>query len=83
MDRKTYELVGPDYPGNRAEDVRDPSLAWMISFLFLIALVGPFSIVLLRKVPFFMVGKILRHASVGFTSLPQPFQNNELQNMAL
>ncbi|KAG0525472.1 hypothetical protein BDA96_06G059600 [Sorghum bicolor] len=50
MDRKTYELVGPDYPGNRAEDVRDPSLGWMISFLFLIALVGPFSIVLLRKV---------------------------------
>lgn len=53
MDRKTYELMGPDYPGNRAEDVKDPSLGWMISFLFLIALVGPFSIVLLRKVPLF------------------------------
>lgn len=51
MDRKTYELVGPDYPGNRPEDVRDPSLGWMISFLFLIALLGPFSIVILRKVP--------------------------------
>ncbi|CAN6234812.1 unnamed protein product [Urochloa humidicola] len=50
MDRKTYELVGPDYPGNRAVDVRDPSLGWMISFLFLIALLGPFSIVILRKV---------------------------------
>ncbi|RCV33334.1 hypothetical protein SETIT_7G075900v2 [Setaria italica] len=50
MDRKTYELVGPDYPGNRPEDVRDPSLGWMISFLFLIALLGPFSIVILRKV---------------------------------
>jgi len=57
MDRKTYELVGPDYPGNRAEDVRDPSLAWMISFLFLIALVGPFSIVLLRKVLFLWLAK--------------------------
>lgn len=50
MDRKTYELVGPDYPGNRAKDVRDPSLGWMISFLFLIALLGPFSVVVLRKV---------------------------------
>ncbi|KAJ1270680.1 hypothetical protein BS78_06G070400 [Paspalum vaginatum] len=50
MDRKTYELLGPDYPGNRAEDVKDPSLGWMISFLFLIALLGPFSIVVLRKV---------------------------------
>ncbi|XP_039772605.1 probable metal-nicotianamine transporter YSL5 isoform X2 [Panicum virgatum] len=50
MDRKTYELVGPGYPGNRPEDVRDPSLGWIISFLFLIALLGPFSIVLLRKV---------------------------------
>ncbi|CAN6227878.1 unnamed protein product [Urochloa humidicola] len=50
MDRKTYELVGPDYPGNRAVDVRDPSLGWMITFLFLIALLGPFSIVILRKV---------------------------------
>ncbi|KAF8667242.1 hypothetical protein HU200_052908 [Digitaria exilis] len=50
MDKKTYELVGPHYPGNRAEDVRDPSLGWMISFLFLIALLGPFFIVILRKV---------------------------------
>lgn len=50
MDRKTYDLLGPEYPGNRAEDVRDPSLGWMIGFLFLIALLGPFSIVMLRKV---------------------------------
>ncbi|KAL6874369.1 hypothetical protein ACP4OV_013389 [Aristida adscensionis] len=51
MDRKTYELVGPDYPGNRVEDIKDPSLGWMIGFLFLIALLGPFSIVVLRKAP--------------------------------
>ncbi|KAM0869468.1 hypothetical protein ACQ4PT_040650 [Festuca glaucescens] len=50
MDRKTYELVGPDYPGNRVEDVQDPSLGWMVGFLFLIALLGPFAIVILRKV---------------------------------
>ncbi|GJN27823.1 hypothetical protein PR202_gb15876 [Eleusine coracana subsp. coracana] len=49
MDRKTYELVGPDYPGNREQDIRDPSLGWIISFMFLIALLGPFSIVMLRK----------------------------------
>ena len=56
MDRKTYELVGPDYPGNRVEDVKDPSLGWMISFLFLIALLGPFAIVVLRKV-YSLLGK--------------------------
>uniref|UniRef100_A0A0E0KPV5 Uncharacterized protein n=1 Tax=Oryza punctata TaxID=4537 RepID=A0A0E0KPV5_ORYPU len=50
MDRKTYELVGPDYPGNRTEDIRNPSLGWMIGFMFLIALIGPFSIVMMRKV---------------------------------
>ncbi|XP_044966348.1 probable metal-nicotianamine transporter YSL5 isoform X1 [Hordeum vulgare subsp. vulgare] len=50
MDRKTYELVGPDYPGNRVEDIKDPSLGWMIGFLFLIGLLGPFAIVMLRKV---------------------------------
>jgi hypothetical protein len=55
MDRKTYDLVGPDYPGNREQDIRDPSLGWMISFMFLIALLGPFSIVILRKVPFFIL----------------------------
>jgi hypothetical protein len=55
MDRKTYELVGPDYPGNRAEDVKDPSLGWMIGFLFLIALLGPFAIVILRKVYFLLL----------------------------
>lgn len=57
MDRKTYELVGQDYPGNRMEDIRDPSLGWMIGFMFLIALIGPFSIVMLRKVLLFLVEK--------------------------
>ncbi|XP_024311745.1 probable metal-nicotianamine transporter YSL5 isoform X2 [Brachypodium distachyon] len=50
MDRKTYELLGPEYPGNRVEDVRNPSIGWIISFLFLVALLGPFGIVMLRKV---------------------------------
>ncbi|KAM0831363.1 hypothetical protein ACQ4PT_065598 [Festuca glaucescens] len=34
MDQKTYELIGTDYPGNRAEDVKNPSLSWMIGFMF-------------------------------------------------
>ncbi|CAB4304987.1 unnamed protein product [Prunus armeniaca] len=26
MDERTYNLIGADYPGNRAEDVKNPSL---------------------------------------------------------
>ncbi|KAK1682820.1 hypothetical protein QYE76_043668 [Lolium multiflorum] len=37
MDRNTYELVGPDYPGNRVEDVKDPSLGWMGSCFSLLS----------------------------------------------
>jgi hypothetical protein len=68
MDRKTYELVGPDYPGNRVEDVKDPSLGWMIGFLFLIALLGPFAIVILRKV-YFLLSRCSTAAAVNFVKL--------------
>ncbi|KAH7683234.1 Oligopeptide transporter OPT protein [Dioscorea alata] len=50
MDQKTYELIGPDYPGNRAEDVKNPSLGWMIGFMFVVSFLGLFSLVALRKV---------------------------------
>lgn len=50
MDQKTYELIGADYPGNRAEDVKNPSLGWMISFTFVVSFLGLFSLVALRKV---------------------------------
>ncbi|KAE8807690.1 putative metal-nicotianamine transporter YSL6 [Hordeum vulgare] len=50
MDQKTYELIGTDYPGNRAIDVKNPSLSWMIGFMFLVSFVGIFSLVALRKV---------------------------------
>ncbi|CAL0322974.1 unnamed protein product [Lupinus luteus] len=50
MDQKTYELIGPDYPGNRAEDVKNPSLGWMIGFMFVVSFLGLFSLVPLRKV---------------------------------
>ncbi|OAY37262.1 probable metal-nicotianamine transporter YSL6 [Manihot esculenta] len=50
MDEKTYQLIGPDYPGNRAEDVKNPGLAWMIGFMFVVSFLGLFSLVPLRKV---------------------------------
>ncbi|KAF0924974.1 hypothetical protein E2562_015038 [Oryza meyeriana var. granulata] len=50
MDQKTYELIGTDYPGNRAVDVKNPSLGWMIGFMFVVSFLGLFSLVTLRKV---------------------------------
>lgn len=50
MDQRTYELIGADYPGNRAEDVKNPSLGWMIGFMFVVSFLGLFSLVPLRKV---------------------------------
>ncbi|GLT35560.1 hypothetical protein SLA2020_100030 [Shorea laevis] len=37
MDERTYNLIGVDYPGNRAEDVKNPGLLWMIGFLFVVS----------------------------------------------
>lgn len=50
MDEKTYKLIGTDYPGNRAEDVKNPGLVWMIGFMFVVSFLGLFSLVPLRKV---------------------------------
>uniref|UniRef100_A0A0E0KPV6 Uncharacterized protein n=1 Tax=Oryza punctata TaxID=4537 RepID=A0A0E0KPV6_ORYPU len=50
MDQKTYELIGTDYPGNRAIDVKNPSLGWMVGFMFVVSFLGLFSLVALRKV---------------------------------
>ncbi|CAL8138967.1 unnamed protein product [Prunus armeniaca] len=49
MDERTYNLIGADYPGNRAEDVKNPSLWWMTGFLFVVSFLGLFSLVPLRK----------------------------------
>ncbi|KAF6999127.1 hypothetical protein CFC21_015196 [Triticum aestivum] len=49
MDQKTYELLGTDYPGNRAVDVKNPSLSWMIGFMFVVSFIGIFCLVALRK----------------------------------
>ncbi|KAJ4974772.1 hypothetical protein NE237_007946 [Protea cynaroides] len=50
MDERTYKLIGSDYPGNRAEDVKNPALGWMIGFMFVVSFLGLFSLVPLRKV---------------------------------
>ncbi|PHU27852.1 putative metal-nicotianamine transporter YSL6 [Capsicum chinense] len=50
MDEKTYKLIGPDYPGNRAEDVKNPGLLWMMGFIFVVSFLGLFSLVPLRKI---------------------------------
>ncbi|KAI5651079.1 hypothetical protein M9H77_37084 [Catharanthus roseus] len=50
MDEKTYKLIGEDYPGNHAEDVKNPALSWMIGFTFVVSFLGLFSLVPLRKV---------------------------------
>ncbi|XP_043705993.1 probable metal-nicotianamine transporter YSL6 isoform X2 [Telopea speciosissima] len=50
MDERTYKLIGIDYPGNRAEDVKNPALGWMIGFMFVVSFLGLFSLVPLRKV---------------------------------
>nr|KAJ0214217.1 hypothetical protein LSAT_V11C400228380 [Lactuca sativa] len=45
-----YGLAFSDYPGNRAEDVKNPGLLWMTGFLFVVSFLGLFSLVPLRKV---------------------------------
>lgn len=50
MDEGTYKLIGVDYPGNKAEDVKNPALGWMIGFMFVVSFLGLFSLVPLRKV---------------------------------
>ncbi|XP_047330276.1 probable metal-nicotianamine transporter YSL6 [Impatiens glandulifera] len=50
MDEKTYKLIGEGYPGNRAQDIIEPGLLWMMGFLFVVSFLGLFSLVPLRKV---------------------------------
>ncbi|KAE8695712.1 putative metal-nicotianamine transporter YSL6 [Hibiscus syriacus] len=50
MDERTYNLIDVDYPGNRAEDVKNLGIGWMIGFLFVVSFLGLFSVASLRKV---------------------------------
>ncbi|KAE8661643.1 putative metal-nicotianamine transporter YSL6 [Hibiscus syriacus] len=50
MDERTYNLIGVDNPGNRAEDIKNPRIGWMIAFLFVVSFLGLFSVAPLRKI---------------------------------
>lgn len=50
MDEQTYKVVGREYPGNRAEDVKNPALGWIFASLFAISFQGIFVLVPLRKI---------------------------------
>uniref|UniRef100_A0A0D6QT26 Uncharacterized protein n=1 Tax=Araucaria cunninghamii TaxID=56994 RepID=A0A0D6QT26_ARACU len=50
MDENTYEVIGRNYPGNRPQDVKNPSLGWIFAFLFAISFQGIFVLVPLRKI---------------------------------
>ncbi|KAG5624556.1 hypothetical protein H5410_009774 [Solanum commersonii] len=69
MDEKTYNLIGPDYPGNRAEDVKNPGLLWMMGFIFIVSFLGLFSLVPLRKV--MVLGYKLTYPSGTATAMNQ------------
>ena len=50
MDETSYNLIGSSESGNRVQDVKNPSLGWIIAFVFTVSFVGIFSLVPLRKV---------------------------------
>ena len=50
MDETSYNLIGSSVSGNRVQDVKNPSLGWIIAFVFTVSFVGIFSLVPLRKV---------------------------------
>lgn len=50
MNRKTYEQAGIDVEGNAPNTIKEPSIGWMIGFLFLVTFGGLLVLVPLRKV---------------------------------
>ncbi|MBA0628163.1 hypothetical protein Godav_022930 [Gossypium davidsonii] len=73
MDERTYKLIGADYPGNRAEDIKNPGLGWMTGFLFVVSFLGLFSLTPLRKsTAQFFLGLSYRGVSSGPSFLHMP-----------
>lgn len=50
LNRKTYEQAGVDTEGNTPGSHKEPSLDWMIGFLFVVSFVGLLALVPLRKI---------------------------------
>ncbi|KAK8593103.1 hypothetical protein V6N12_045190 [Hibiscus sabdariffa] len=81
MDERTYNLIGVDYPGNRAEDVKKPGLGWMISFLFVVSFLGLFSLAPLRKV-MILDYKLTYPSGTATALLINSFHNNSGAKLA-
>eukprot|EP01018_Ginkgo_biloba_P036229 Gb_41263 [translate_table: standard] len=50
MNSNTYKLSGVDTPGNTMDSIKNPSLGWIIGFLFAVSFLGLFALVPLRKI---------------------------------
>nr|XP_016489802.1 PREDICTED: metal-nicotianamine transporter YSL2-like isoform X1 [Nicotiana tabacum]XP_016489803.1 PREDICTED: metal-nicotianamine transporter YSL2-like isoform X1 [Nicotiana tabacum]XP_016489804.1 PREDICTED: metal-nicotianamine transporter YSL2-like isoform X1 [Nicotiana tabacum] len=50
LNKKTYEQAGVDTEGNTPGSHKEPSLDWMIGFLFVVSFVGLLALVPLRKI---------------------------------
>eukprot|EP00253_Pinus_taeda_P000745 PITA_00745 len=50
MNRKTYEQAGTSTPGNTPDNIKDPSLSWIIGFIFTVSFIGLLAVVPLRKI---------------------------------
>ncbi|KAF9604749.1 hypothetical protein IFM89_009701, partial [Coptis chinensis] len=79
MDDKTYKLIGPGYPGNRIEDVKNPGLGWMIGFMFVVSFLGLFSLVPLRKM-MVMDYKLTYPSRTATAMLINSFHTNSSRN---
>ncbi|XP_076954112.1 metal-nicotianamine transporter YSL3-like isoform X2 [Bidens hawaiensis] len=50
LNKKTYEQVGVDTPGNSLGSYKEPGIGWMTGFLFVTSFVGLLALVPLRKI---------------------------------
>ena len=50
MSRQIYEQAGTDIAGNTTDNIKDPSLSWIIGFLLTVSFLGQLAVVPLRKV---------------------------------
>lgn len=67
MNRKTYEQAGIDVEGNAPNTIKQPSIGWMIGFLFLVTFGGLLVLVPLRKV--LIINKKLTYPSGTATAV--------------
>ncbi|XP_039009891.1 probable metal-nicotianamine transporter YSL6 [Hibiscus syriacus] len=81
MDERTYNRIGVDYPGNRAEDVKNPGIGWMMGFLFAVSFLGLFSVAPLRKI-MVLDYKLTYPSGTASAMLINSFHNNSGAELA-